>query len=218
MAFTHIPLKKTAPFGVAAYLVALALVTAGYAVLVPDLLGSVTFAGGRTLVENFAATDSVPPDWTVAGWVFYNTNLVTVSVPTIPGVDMLRETNLLWSAGGVGLLLFVVPPMILTAAGFAAARTAGSRGTAQLYAGASIAVGYAPLVIIGLFVFSFEYVAGAGATPLTSGMNSSALLTPNMLTALPVAGIGYPALFGGLGGALAEYKTTRNVGISSSAA
>lgn len=190
MAFTHLPLRRSAGLGFVAavlgYLPAYVLATVDRAaylgVTLPAESGDP--APMRTVLE--------PATATLAGWLWYNAHFVPTSLPTADvgaGLRTLTNVNLIHAVGGVGLLLHLVPPLLLAGAGYAMVRS-GSVGAAMaLSGGASVAVGYIPLVIVGGFVFTH---------PVESGVVASPAGIPAV-----VAAIAYPLVFGGAGGVLA---------------
>lgn len=133
------------------------------------------------------------PIWQGVGWLFYNAHFVRTRIPGLGGP---RSENFI-AAGDAGslTLLYFVPVVLLLTAGFAVAWLAGADDgdgadpTTTAVNGATAVLGYLPLAVIGLFVFS--YAVGDGA------------IEPNVITGIAVAGLIYPVLWGGLGGAVA---------------
>lgn len=132
------------------------------------------------------------------GWLFLSGHLVDISVSvtgagaggTIDFLDLFGSESLFPTA-----VYYAIPPAVLFLAGRATARTYGSDrlSTEQLaLTGATIAGGYLPAALVGslLLARTEEYL---GAT-VTVG--------PDPVSAVLFAGIGYPLLFGGLGGSL----------------
>jgi hypothetical protein len=119
--------------------------------------------------------------------VFYNAHAVDTRVPSLVG--SARLTNLISQADGGSLsLLYVVPPVLLIAAGFAVSRVVGAtEPTDGAKAGAFVLAGYLPLAVIGAFLF--RYTVGDGT------------IAPDLITAVLLAGMVYPAVFGAVGGA-----------------
>jgi hypothetical protein len=127
--------------------------------------------------------------WRGVGWLFYNAHLVDVSVPSLIGAA--RSVNFVSQADG-GAYLFVVPPVLLVLAGLAAGRVAGAPTPVDgARAGALLAAGYLPLAVIGGFLFRVP--VGDGAS-----------VAPDLITAVLLAGLVYPAAFGALGGAVSS--------------
>ncbi|MFD1571118.1 transporter [Halorubrum laminariae] len=129
------------------------------------------------------------PAWQGVGWVFYNAHFVDTEVPALVGGA--RSVSLISEADGGSLAwLFVLPPLLLLAAGFFAGRFSGSSDASDgAQSGALVVAGYLPLAVIGAFLF--RYSVGDGAA-----------VSPTLVTAVLLAGAVYPALFGGIGGAV----------------
>lgn len=128
------------------------------------------------------------PTWQAVGWVFYNGHFVDTQVPALVGGA--RSLNLIAEAEGGSLtMLYVVPPLLLIAAGLAAGRLAGAtEPTDGALTGALVLAGYLPLALIG--AFAFRYSVGDGT------------VAPDTVTAVLLAGVVYPAVFGAIGGAV----------------
>ena len=121
----------------------------------------------------------------LVGWVFFNAHFVDV---VYTGIGRALPASYIGGEDGFTLALYLVPPALLFAAGLAVARAQGvadpTRGAAL---GALVAPGYLLLCLIGAFLFR---VSALGATG-----------EPEFLTAVILAGVIYPAVFGALGGA-----------------
>ncbi len=126
------------------------------------------------------------PAWQAIGWLFYNAHFVDTEIPQpLGGVQV---ENFIASADGL-TYLYVVPPILLVIGGLAVARVAAARTPAEgAAAGALVTAGYLPLAIIGAFLF--RYAVG------------DATVTPDLVTAVLLAGIVYPLVFGAVGGAV----------------
>ncbi|GAB3037711.1 hypothetical protein [Natronobiforma cellulositropha] len=127
-------------------------------------------------------------DWQAVGWLFYNAHNVDTEVPRI---SLLSSGYQNFLTGGEETLwyLFLLPPVALVAAGALVAVRARheSRSPADTaLAGATVAVGYAPLCILGIVLFAVDV--------------GSATIRPDPLMAVLLAGVAYPLVFGGLGG------------------
>ena len=131
---------------------------------------------------------SAIPTWKAVGWVFYNAHFVTLEIPVPGGSSLSRD---LIAAQGGSVALYLVPPVLLTLAGFLVARQVGDfedvRAGAR--AGATIVVGYLLVAIAGAFVTSVDAFG--------------AMIAPDLLGAAAVAGLLYPLVFGSFGGAVA---------------
>ncbi len=128
------------------------------------------------------------PAWQGVGWLFYNAHFVDTEIPSVIGGA--RSLNLIAEADGGSLaLLYVVPPLLLLAAGLAVGQLSGaSEPTDGAQAGVLVVVGYLPLAVVGAFLF--RYAVGDGS------------VTPDLITAVLLAGVVYPAVFGALGGVI----------------
>ncbi len=125
------------------------------------------------------------PVWQGVGWLFYNAHFVAIRVPGIGGTT--TQNAIADADGAVSTLLYLLPPVILVGAGYAV--TTLSTPDVPAMAGAFTVVGYLPLAILGIVLFS--YSVGDGA------------IEPDAVTAVALAGIVYPAVFGAIGGAAA---------------
>lgn len=178
------PAREKGALGIPAYLLGYAVVFLWKGSEFATALPSVKLpesATADTLAQSFANQGVTIPTWKGAGWLFYNAHFVPVS-----------GDNLVDAAGGEFTLLYLVPPLILTAAGVLAAR--GSHGRTvwhTAYAGALVFLGYFPLALLGTFAF---------------GVSADILIQPSVFYATPVAGVVYPVVFGALGGAI-EHET-----------
>lgn len=192
VAFTHIPLHRSLPLGAGAYVVGYLLTVGVIVGRVDEVLAVVIHGrdGGQQSLGQLLGT--VPSPWVVGAWVFYNAQLIPTSVP-LPsewgGSARLTNKHLLLAADGGLLILYVVPPLLLTGAGYLVVRTGPTYGAAgELYAGASIALVYLLLLVVGAFVFAAK----------ADGI----LVTPAGLQTVWL-GLVYPTVFGALGGILA---------------
>lgn len=172
------------------------------AVLRFQATGQDAFVGETNLA--FLLVDSGVNDTTWAGWLFYNAHFVPVSAGNFPNSTPTFVPNLLLIAREpLYLLLILVPPLTLCLAGFLIARSTSRGGTtvsvssgmnlsSSTVRGMSITMGYLPCVLIGAVVFS--------TTPVDQRV---AMLAPEFLLSLLVAGMLYPVVFGGIGGWIA---------------
>ncbi|MFW6153562.1 MAG: transporter [Halobacteriota archaeon] len=124
--------------------------------------------------------------WRVVGWLYYSAHFVDTRITARfgPGqatfyVDLVRE------GGGNLELLYLVPVVALLLAGLLVAWSARPDSLGEgAVAGATVALGYLVAVVVGLVVF-----AHAGNRP-------------DPMPAILVAGVLYPVVFGGVGGAI----------------
>ncbi|WP_435194834.1 hypothetical protein [Natronomonas sp. EA1] len=138
-------------------------------------------SGLRRAIELFGGE---LPTWKVVGWVFYNAHFVETRFEGIFG----GTASFVGGEDGFTLLLYVVPPALLLAAGLAVGRRAGAETLDTANAavtGATVSLGYAPLAVVGLFLFGVE-----GAAPVVA-------------TGILLAAVFYPVVFGAAGGGVA---------------
>lgn len=144
--------------------------------------------------------------WRAIGWLFYNAQFVAMQVT--PPLGGTRTINVITeSDDGTLTLAFLLPPLLLVAAGLVvvavsdletdatstadvtstdATPTADATPTDGALAGTAVVAGYAPLAIVGLFVFQY-----------------GDLIRLDPVTGVLLAGLLYPAVLGAIGGALA---------------
>lgn len=134
------------------------------------------------------AFEGEPATYELVGWAFYNAHFVDVVYRGFTG--RFLPANYIGGEDGLTPLLYVVPPLLLVAAGLAVGRY---RGVTELNDGALAGVlvlpGYLVLAVVGAFLFE---VSAAGTTG-----------RPDLLPAVFLAGLVYPAVFGAVGGVLA---------------
>ena len=194
MVFTHLPLRRSIPAGIAAYItgyVITVVVTRGVTPAVMAVTVAGRYADRSTLGEVFGAP---PPHPVLAGWLFYNAQLVPTSVPTadvMNGLALLTNRSLLLAVGGWWLLLALVPAAVIVLSGYITVRTGQVHGVrGDTFGGASVAAGYLPMLVIGAFLLT------------TDVPNSAAVASPSGFISIFV-GLVYAGLLGGLGGGLA---------------
>jgi len=149
---------------------------------------------GFNAVADLFGVDPIPA-WKAVGWLFYNAHFVDTELPGFGGT---QTRNFVTSAdGGSIALLFLVPALLLLGAGVAAATLARAATAADgATVGALVTAGYLPLAIVG--VVAFGYAVGEGT------------IAPDAITAVLLAGAVYPAVLGGLGGALGAAVSQSN--------
>jgi len=130
--------------------------------------------------------------WKVVGWLFFNAHFVTtnvsIDIPLLGGTDAV---NFIAESDSLSAVLYLLPPALLTAAGLATARVAGAVETARaVRIGPAVTLGYLPLSVVAASLFTVRI-----------GENSSG--SPTLLTAVVLAGLVYPAVFGTLGAVVA---------------
>ncbi len=198
MAFTHLPLRRSAPVGVIAYVVGYVLTVGATVgriseVMAIEMSATVEHVDPAPLGQIFGFT---PPSWVVGGWFFYNAHFVPTSLPTVDAVNgmaQLTNRSLLSTLGGPFVVFYLLPPLLLLAGGYFVAQTGNTRGAnGARNAGASVVVGYFSVFLLGAFVLTAN-VATAGTVASPAGLPAVFL------------GLVYPVVFGALGGKLADW-------------
>lgn len=134
------------------------------------------------------AFEGEPATYELVGWAFYNAHLVDVVYEGFSG--RFLPASYIGGEDGLTPLLYVIPPLLLIAAGLAIARYRGATDVNDgAVAGALVLPGYLVLAIAGAILFE---VSAAGTTG-----------RPDLLPAVFLAGLVYPAVFGAIGGVVA---------------
>jgi hypothetical protein len=177
---------RGAAAGLAAFLVGYVLTYAWRAPSVSDSLQGLNF------LAQLLGIDAIPT-WKGVGWLFYGAHGVATRFPTPGGGTEL--INLVEQSGdGAVALLYVIVPVLLVLAGAATARLVDADDTTEAaLAGATVAVGYLVLAAVGTVLFAH----GIGDT--------GSSIAPDPVTAILLAGVLYPVVFGAVGGALSSY-------------
>lgn len=144
-----------------------------------------------SVAEVLVMQDAVMPAWKEVGWIFYNAHFVQVSVPL--EANQWTMTNLLRSAGGDLLILFLVPPLTLMAAGYLVTR--GKTHVHDLRFDLGDSLGWRYWLNGGLMT-AFGYLPLTFAVGILVHHNR---LGPDLLFVWILAGMVYPFVFGGLG-------------------
>lgn len=174
--------------GVLAFLLGYVLTYAWKAPAVQESLSGINaiaeLAGGQAI-----------PTWKAVGWLYFNAHVVATRVPALGGGD--RLVNFISASDDGSLaLLYVLVVAVLLLAGAAVARygPADRVGTAAA-AGATVVVGYLPAVVVGAFLFA--HTLGGDVT-----------VAPDLVTAVALAGVVFPAFFGAVGGAASHWVSS----------
>lgn len=123
----------------------------------------------------------------LVGWVFFNAHFVDI---VYTGLGRALPASYIGGDQGFTVLLYGIPPALLIAAGLAISRYEGTAGPVRgAITGGLVTPGYFIGCLLGVFLFR---VSALGATG-----------EPDMLTGIILAGIIYPIVFGGIGGAIA---------------
>lgn len=141
---------------------------------------------GFNVVAGLFGADPIPV-WKAVGWLFYNAHLVETRIPGLGGprtINFVAEAE----AGAVPLL-YLLPPAVLLGTGAAVALLGGvDAPDAGGVAGLLVVLGYLPLAVGGALAVGY---------PIGEGQ-----VGPDLVTAVGLAGLVYPAVFGAVGGAV----------------
>ncbi|MES3517949.1 MAG: hypothetical protein PPP58_09825 [Natronomonas sp.] len=126
----------------------------------------------------------------LVGWVFFDAHFVeTVVDVQIAFLDSQSTVRLVGGEDGFTAALYLVPPVLLLLAGVVVGRLSGTTEPADgAVAGTFVVPPYALFCLLGAVVFQVSVGGSSGG--------------PGLLEAAFVAGILYPAVFGGVGGAI----------------
>ncbi|GAB7012859.1 transporter [Halolamina salina] len=176
-AIDKLPVGAGAAAGIGAYLLGYLLTYVWQSGSIEERLSAYNFIAELFGGEPIAV-------WQGIGWLFYNAHFVATRIDGFGGTQ--SQNFIAGSDGGAITLLYAVPIVLLLAAGLLTARLADADEPGDgAIAGAAVAVGYFPLALIGRFLFSYQ---GSAA--------------PDLITAVLLAGLVYPLLFGAVGGVL----------------
>ena len=173
---------RGAAAGFAAFLVGYVLTYAWRAPAVEDSLS------GLNVLARLLGVETIPT-WKGVGWLFYGAHGVATRFPTATGGTEL--VNLVEQSGdGTVAFLYVLVPVLLLLAGAVAARLADAWSAREgAVAGATVTVGYLLPAAVGTVLFAHA-IADTGAS-----------IAPDPVTGILLAGVVYPLVFGGVGGA-----------------
>lgn len=161
--------------------------------------GLVAFLGGYTLTWVLAGgrarqlfvsgpLGGAVPDWKAILWVFQDSHFVGTRTPRVigPGGEPMIGGGRVDTVSLLGVeYLYLLPPLVCLIAGAAIAYRAGATGVrAGVSAGSTLLVGYFALAVVTMLV---GQQAGVGPAPFRAAV---------------IAGLGYPAVFGAIGGAV----------------
>lgn len=142
--------------------------------------------------------DGEPATYELVGWVFYNAHMVETVFRNIPLLGS-RTTSYIGGEAGFTTLLYLVPVALLFAAGLALARyRAVDTPTAGAIVGSAVVAGYLLAAVAGGFLFEVTIAGSTGG--------------PDLLTAAVLAGIIYPLVCAGGGGAVGGLLEQRSRG------
>ena len=135
------------------------------------------------------AVDGEPATFEMVGWVFFNAHLVDTTFSGVPVIGGW-STNFISGEDGFSFVLYLIPVGLLVAAGIALGRSTGSEDVQSgVLAALTVVPGYVLASVVSVFLFEVTIAGASGG--------------PALLPALFLAGVGYPVVCAGLGGALA---------------
>jgi hypothetical protein len=119
---------------------------------------------------------------------------------TVNGLARFTNQSLLRLVSGPVLLVYLIPPLLVTCAGYLTVQYANTPDVnGERNSGASIVAGCFPLFLVGSFLFR----ASAANAPVTAA--------PDVIYAI-FLGLAYPILCGALGGILSKRRATHKTG------
>lgn len=152
-----------------------------YVLVAPDIRSS-------SLNRVLEAFQEEPATYEMVGWVFYNAHFVETVYRDLPLIGD-QAASAISGDGGFSAVLYAVPVGLLFAAGLALARYQPPATVAEgALTGATTVPAYLLLSVLGVFLFEVSLGGATGG--------------PDLLPAVLFAGVLYPALFAGAGGAL----------------
>lgn len=172
--------------GIGSWVVGYALT---YILVAPDIRES-------PIHQFIEAFEGGPATYEMVGWVFYNAHFVNTVFSDLPLVGS-QTTSFIGGEDGFATVLYLLPAALLLAAGMGLARYhRATDPTTGLVRGLLCVPSYAILSIAGVFLFEVQIAGASGA--------------PDLLPAVFLAGIIFPVIFGGGGGAIGGFLEQRN--------
>jgi hypothetical protein len=164
------------------------------------LVGVLAFLATFLLVRHFLIFGQPwkPPvelePWKVEMWINLNAHHVPIdeSLDTADSGAIVASRDIISGLGGRYTFLYVLPPILLFTAGLfhAAARQSGLSWFASSASGAMVSIGYAVATFVAVGTSSFQKTA----------FGIQARIGPAFVESFAFAALGYPIVFGGLGG------------------
>ncbi len=153
-----------------------------YLIVAPDIQGSFL----QRIIEAFNGN---PATYEMVGWVFFNAHFVDTVFQNVPFIGG-QTTSFIGGEDGFTAMLYLIPIGLLVAAGVGIARYQAAETIDRgAFMGVSVFPGYLLGVLGSLFLF--EVVIGE----VTGG--------PALLSGVVLAGLLYPIICAGVGGAFA---------------
>lgn len=175
------------------------------------IFGAIAYVGGYILTYILATIDSeFEVNQTIeelgggmmeaVGWVFYGAHRIEIEVTAEGGGESQTETLRIFEEASPDLpeiLYYLVPVVMLIVAGYlVVGQIRAYGGSEAIKAGATVAVGYLPLTVLGVFLFRLsEEQSGFGQTISVS-------ISPELVPAALIMGLIFPLVFGAIGGYL----------------
>lgn len=180
-----LPIVEGAVAGIVAWMLGYALT---YVLVAPDIRET-------DLHRILEAFEGEPATYEMVGWVFYNAHFVDTVFQDLPIVGS-HTTSFIGGQDEFSVLLYVIPVGLLLASGLALARYRGAPDpTSGALAGVLALPGYLLVSVAGVFLFEVTLGGASGA--------------PDLLAAIFLAGIVFPMLFAGGGGAIGGFLERR---------
>ena len=179
-----LPIKQGAVFGALAYVV-------GYA------LTYVLFQVDGELEVDRALGEASNGGFEAVGWLFYNSHFVDVEIVAgAAGASGSQSVSVL-SEGSTSipeLVYYLVPIAALLLCGnLLGQRVRAADAEDALKAGATLVAGYLPLTALGTFLFEVS------TEQEVFGQTASYSISPELVPALIIMGIAFPAILGAVG-------------------
>ena len=162
------------------------------------IFGALSFVGGylvtMVLVLAVEAEEIADELIEVSGWLYYNAQFVDIEQSAGGETQSANYvTSDVVTLELPSLVYHLIPVVALLLAGIVVARRAGAADVTEgAMAGATLVAGVAALAVLGTFLFTI--------TESTFGVSVETGLP--LVESLIFVGIGYPAIVGGIGGAI----------------
>mgnify|MGYP006278502115 FL=1 len=186
-----LPITQGAVFGALAYVV-------GYAITY------VLFQVDGELEIDRALGEASGGGFEAVGWLFYNSHFVDVEIVAgAAGASGSQSVSVL-SEGSTSipeLVYYLVPIATLLLCGtLLGQRVRAANAEDALKAGATLVAGYLPLTVLGTFLFEVS------AEQEVFGQTASYSISPELVPAVIIMGIAFPAILGAVG----SYRVSRS--------
>lgn len=138
---------------------------------------------------------------TVIGWVFFNAHQVPIVSSSGSGgsITILAQLGQASANPVPPIVYYAIPPVVLAIAGYAvAASVEPPSAVAGAVSGASVAIGYVPLALLGAFLVRISL----------SGFGAAGWVGPALGTAVVLTGV-WAVVCGGVGGVVAGVLGSR---------